>query len=179
MTKQEKFELVDELVEKLQNTDYFYVTDTGGMTVAEINEFRGALFKEGLEYKIVKNTLIAKALERLDADYTEFSEKVLKGVSGIIFSPESGKAPAVVIKDFLKKKKDAQKPALKGASIDSAMFIGSEHLDALTSIKSKAELLGDIITLLQSPAKNVISGLQSGGNTISGLLKALEEREAA
>lgn len=176
MTKQEKIALVDKLVERLENTDYFYVTDTGGMTVAEINEFRGALFKKGLDYKIVKNKLIAKALERLDADYTEFSEQVLKGTSGIIFSPESGKEPAVVIKDFLKKKKGAEKPLLKGASIDSAVYIGSEHLDALTSIKSKDELLGDIITLLQSPAKNVISSLQSGGNTISGLIKALEER---
>lgn len=179
MTKQEKIELVDGLTEKLQNTDYFYIADTGGMTVAEINDFRRACFKEGLEYKIVKNTLISKALERLDTDYAELSEKALKGTSGIIFSPESGKAPAVVIKNFLKKNKKAEKPALKAASIDSAVYIGAEHLEALSNIKSKAELIGDVITLLQSPAKNVIGALQSGGNTISGLLKALEERGEA
>lgn len=178
MTKQEKFALVDELAEKLKNTDYFYITDTGGMSVAQINDFRRACFNSGLEYKIVKNKLIAKALERLDADYTQFSEEVLKGVSGIVFSPESGKAPATVIKEFVKKNK-TEKPALKGASIDSSVFIGPEHLEALSKIKSKAELLGDIITLLQSPAKSVLGALNSGGNTLSGLLKALEERDAA
>ena len=178
MTKQEKIALVDELTEKLQNTDYFYITDTGGMNVSEINDFRHACFNQGLEYKIVKNTLIGKALERLDTDYAEFSEKVLKGTSGIVFSPESGKAPAVVISDYLKKKK-SEKPLLKGASIDSAVYIGSEHLESLTKIKSKAELIGDVITLLQSPAKNVISGLKGSGDTISGLLKALEERGEA
>lgn len=178
MNKQEKYALVDALFEKLQNTNYFYITDTSGMSVAQINDFRGACFKKGLEYKVVKNTLIAKALERLDTDYTEFSDKVLKGFSGIIFSPESGKAPAEVIKDFTKKNK-SEKPALKGASIDTALFIGAEHLNTLSEIKSKDELLGEVISLLQSPATNVLGALQSGGHTISGILKTLEERGEA
>jgi large subunit ribosomal protein L10 len=178
MTKQEKYALVDALVDKLQNTNYFYITDTSGMSVAQINDFRGACFKKGLEYRVVKNKLIAKALERLDTDYTEFSEKVLKGFSGIIFSTESGKVPAEVIKDFTKKSK-LDKPALKGASIDSAIFIGAEHLDTLSKIKSKEELLGEVIGLLQSPITNVLGALQSGGHTISGILKTLEERGEA
>ena len=180
MTKEEKYALVDELSEKLANTDYFYIADTAGMTVAQMNEFRGMCFNAGLEYKVVKNTLIAKALERLDneADYTEFNDNVLKGTSGIIFSPEAANAPAKVLKEF-KKKSGWDKDLLKGASIDAALFVGAEHLEALSNLKSKAELIGDIIGLLQSPINNVVGALQSGGQTITGLLKALEERDAA
>lgn len=180
MTKQEKYALVDGLVEKLAETDYFYIADTSGMTVAQINNFRGMCFNEGLEYKIVKNTLISKALERLenDADYSQFNDSVLKGTSGIIFSKEAANAPAKVLKKF-KKDTGWEKDLLKGASIDGALFIGADQLEALSNIKSKGELIGDIIGLLQSPAKNVISALQSGGDTLAGLLKALEEREAA
>ncbi len=177
MTREEKQQLVGELSEKLASTDYFYVTDASGLTVAEINDFRRLCFESGLEYRVVKNTLISKALESLETDYTEFSEKVLKGFSGIIFSPEIGNAPAKVIKDY-HKKSSKEKPELKGASIDSDVFIGSENLDMLSKLKSKDELLGEVIGLLQSPAKNVISALQSGGQTISGLLKALEEKSA-
>ncbi|MBT29758.1 MAG: 50S ribosomal protein L10 [Thalassobius sp.] len=175
MTREEKHQLVGELSEKLANTDYFYIADASGLTVSEINDFRKMCFEKGLEYRVVKNTLISKALETLDTDYTEFSEKVLKGFSGIIFSPEVGNAPAKVLKDF-QKANGSDKPAFKGASIDSDVFIGSENLDLLSKLKSKDELLGDIIGLLQSPAKNVISALQSGGQTISGLLKSLEEK---
>lgn len=180
MTREEKHALVDGLSEKLANTDYFYIADTSGMSVAQMSEFRGMCFKAGLEYKVVKNTLIAKALERLesDADYTEFNDKVLKGTSGIIFSPEAANAPAKVLKEFKKKTKWGN-DLLKGASIDSALFIGAEHLESLSELKSKAELIGDIIGLLQSPINNVLGSLQSGGQTISGLLKTLEEREAA
>lgn len=175
MTREEKQQLVGELSDKLSNTDYFYVTDASGLTVAQINDFRRMCFEKGLEYRVVKNTLIGKALETLDADYAEFSESVLKGFSGIIFSPEVGNAPAKLLKDF-HKKSNLDKPSLKGASIDSDVFIGADNLDLLSKLKSKDELLGEIIGLLQSPAKNVISALQSGGQTISGLLKSLEER---
>jgi len=179
MTKEEKYALVDELAEKLSGIDYFYVTDTSGMSVAQINDFRRTCFSKGLEYKVVKNTLIAKALERQTkgVDYTEFTNKVLKGTSGIIFSPESGNLPAKVIKDFLKAKK-ATKPLLKGASVDGAIFIGVDNLETLATLKSKNELIGDVIGLLQSPMQSVIGGLQSGGQTIAGLLKTLEERAA-
>lgn len=175
MTREEKGALIDDLTEKLKNTPYFYIADSSGMKVSEINEFRRICFKKGLEYRIVKNTLIRKALENLDTDYSSFDEKVLKGVSGILFSPEIGNAPAKAIKEF--RKKDKKKPVFKGASIDTGLFIGEEHLDALSELKSKDELLGDIISLLQSPAKNVISALQSGQHKLAGIIKTLSEKE--
>ncbi len=176
MTREEKGTLIDDLAEKLRNTSYFYVADTGGLSVKEINEFRAMCFQRGIEYKIFKNTLIRKALEQLDADYGSFND-VLKGTSGIMFSTETSNAPAKVIKEYLKKVKGAEKPALKAASIDSDLFIGGEHLDMLSSLKSREELLGEVITLLQSPAKNVISALQSGKTKLAGIVKTLSERE--
>ena len=178
MTREDKGVLIDELTEQLRNTDFFYVADTGGLSVAQINEFREMCFKRGIEYRIVKNTLIKKALDQLDTDYSSFDE-VLKGVSGIMFSPEVSNAPAKVIKEFRKKDKKLTKPELKGASIDSALFIGSQHLDTLSELKSKTELIGEIIGLLQSPAKNVLGALKSGKHTIAGLVKTLSEREEA
>ena len=178
MTKEEKGVLIDDLAEKLKNTTHFYIADTGGLSVKQINEFREMCFKRGIEYRIVKNTLIRKALDRLDTDYSSFDE-VLKGTSGIMFSPEVSNAPAKVIKEYRKKDKELTKPEFKGASIDSDLFVGSEHLDMLSSLKSKEELIGEVIGLLQSPAKNVISALKSGQHTIAGLVKTLSEREEA
>ncbi|MEN7548254.1 50S ribosomal protein L10 [Rapidithrix thailandica] len=179
MTKEEKKQLVGKLSEKLSNTDYFYITDASGMTVAEINDFRSLCFEKGVEYRVVKNTLIQKALETLETDYTDFNNNVLKGFSGIMFSPEVGNLPAKILKEYRKKsgKKDDPRPLLKGASIDSDLFIGDENLDTLSNLKSKQELIGEIIGLLQSPAKNVVSALQSGGDTLAGLVKTLAERE--
>jgi len=179
MTKDEKYTLVDELTEKFKNINYFYITDTSGMSVAKINKFRRFLFEKGLEYQIAKNTLILKALERANpgVDYSEFRDKVLRGFSGIIFSPESGNLPGKALKQYLKQN-PGDKPALKGASVDTALFIGADNLDALSTLKSKNELIGDIILMLQSPAQQVIGALQSAGQTLSGVLKTLEEREA-
>lgn len=176
MTREEKVQLVEELTDKLSATDYFYITDASGMTVAQINSFRKMCFDKGLEYKVFKNTLVRKALENLETDYNDFSDAVLKGFTGIIFSPEAGNLPAKLLKDF-RKKSGLQKPLLKGASIDTATYIGEDQLETLTTIKSKFELIADVIGLLQSPAKNVISGLQSGGQKLSGILKTLSERE--
>ncbi|HYG41094.1 MAG TPA: 50S ribosomal protein L10 [Cytophagales bacterium] len=178
MTKEEKGQIIDELSQKFANNQYFYITDASGMTVAQVNTLRRVCFENGVEYLVVKNTLIQKALESLDTktDFADFNAKVLKGFSGILFSSESGKTPAKVIKDF-RKKIDSQKPILKGASIDYDLFIGNESLDTLLTLKSKNELIGEIIGLLQSPAKNVISALQSGGNKLGGILKTLSERE--
>lgn len=176
MTKEEKGLIIDELSNKFEENSNFYITDASGLTVAQINAFRKLCFEAGIEYGVYKNTLIQKALEKLDADYTEFYDTVLKGFSGIIFSKEAANTPAKVIKDFRKSgKKD--KPMLKGASIDHDLFIGEEHLTMLAELKSKTELIGEIIGLLQSPAKNVISALQSGGGTLAGLVKTLSERE--
>jgi len=177
MTREEKGILIENLTEKLKNTPYFYIADTSGMTVSEINDFRRICFKKGLEYRIVKNTLIRKALENMETDYSPFNESALKGTSGILFSPEVGNAPAKAIKEYRKKDKNLKKPLLKGASIEASLFIGDEHLDALSELKSKDELLGEIITLLQSPAKNVVSALQSSKNKLAGIIKTLSDKE--
>ncbi|MBC5774104.1 50S ribosomal protein L10 [Pontibacter sp. KCTC 32443] len=174
MTREEKEIIVQDLSEKLANTNYFYITDASTMTVASINQFRRMAFDRGLEYKVYKNTLIKKALDTLEADTTAL-EGVLKGSSGILFSPETGNAPAKLIKDF--RKKGHTLPLLKGAFIDSGIYVGENQLDTLATIKSKFELIGDVIALLQSPAKNVISGLQGGGNKLAGILKTLSEKE--
>lgn len=175
MTREEKAQVIAGLTEKLQQTDHFYITDTSGLSVAEINKFRGMCFNKGIEYKVVKNTLIKKALENLEGDYSEMSN-ALKGFSGIMFINENANVPAKVIKDFKKDDKN-QRPKFKAASIDSDIFIGEDQLDALSKLKSKQELIGDVIALLQSPAKNVISALQSGEHILAGLVKTLSERE--
>ena len=176
MTREEKGHIIEEFSSRLEENSNFYITDASGLTVEQINAFRKLCFDAGVEYGVYKNTLIQKALEKLDADYTEFTETVLKGFSGIIFSKELANTPAKVIKDF-RKSDGGEKPTLKGASIDHDLFVGEEHLKMLADLKSKNELIGEIIGLLQSPAKNVISALQSGGGTLAGLVKTLSERE--
>jgi large subunit ribosomal protein L10 len=174
MTREEKAQIIDELAEKFANHAHFYITDAGGFTVAQINNFRRLCFKNGVEYRVYKNTLIRKALEKQEG--TDFSPlfKTLHGFSGVIFSKESGNVPAKVIQEF--RVKMAGKPGLKAASISSDLFIGDENLKMLAELKSKNELIGEVIGLLQSPAKNVISALQSGKHTVAGLLKTLESR---
>lgn len=175
MTRQDKAQLISDLTEKFKETDHFYIADTSGLTVAEINKFREMCFNKGVEYKLVKNTLIKKALENVDGDFSSLDE-VLKGTSGIMFVNEVANAPAKIIKDF-KKEDPQQRPKFKAASIDSDLFIGEDQLSALASLKSKQELIGDIITLLQSPAKNVLTLLQSGEHKLAGIVKTLSERE--
>ncbi|MDX5348088.1 MAG: 50S ribosomal protein L10 [Hymenobacteraceae bacterium] len=174
MTREDKKQIVQDLSEKLASTNFFYITDASTMTVASINQFRRMCFERGLEYKVYKNSLIKKALEALDADTTAL-EDVLKGSSGILFGTESGSAPARLIKDF--RKKGNALPTLKGAYIDTDLFIGENQLETLSKIKSKEELIGEIIGLLQSPAKNVVSALQSSGGKLAGILKTLSEKE--
>jgi large subunit ribosomal protein L10 len=174
MTREEKAQIIDELSTKFAENSHFYITDATGFTVEQVNNFRRLCFKSGVEYRVYKNTLIQKALEKQEGtDYSPLFE-TLRGFSGVIFSKESGNAPAKVIQEF-RKKLDG-KPVLKAASIDSALFIGDENVKTLSELKSKNELIGDVISLLQSPAKNVLSALLSGKNTVAGLVKALEER---
>lgn len=176
MTREEKAQVIEELSEKFKKVPFFYILDGTGMTVEQVNKFRRLCFKEGFEYKVAKNTLIYKALETTGVDYTELKDKVLKGFSGVLFSTEAPNTPAKMLKKYFSE--GNEKPALKAASIDTAVFIGADQLDTLAALKSKKELVGDIIGLLQSPAKNVVSALQSGSNTIAGLVKALSERES-
>jgi large subunit ribosomal protein L10 len=174
MTRDEKAQIIEELSQKFADHAHFYITDAGGLTVAQINAFRRLCFKSGIEYKVYKNTLIRKALERQEgADYSPIFG-TLHGFSGVLFSKEAGNLPARVIKEFRKKLEG--KPVLKAASIDSDFFIGEENLNTLSDLKSKNELIGEVISILQSPAKNVLSALLSGKHTVAGLVKALEER---
>jgi large subunit ribosomal protein L10 len=176
MTREDKTQVIDELVERFSNNTHFYFTDASGLSVANVNKFRRLCFTRGVQYGVYKNSLVKKALERLDTDYTDFNDKVLRGFTGIIFSPENGNLPAKLIKEF-RKSSAGDKPLLKGASIDTDLFIGENQLDALSNLKSKVELIGEVIALLQSPAKNVISALESGKHTLAGLVKTLSERE--
>jgi large subunit ribosomal protein L10 len=173
MTRQEKQDVIQEITDRINSAQYFYITDTSGLSVGQVNTFREKCFKSGVEYKVYKNTLIQKAFEQVEGDFSELQD-VLKGFSGIMWSPEVGNAPAKVIKEL---RKQWDKPVLKGASIDTAFYIGDEHVKSLSELKSKDELIGEVISLLQSPAKNVISSLQSGKNTLAGLVKTLSERE--
>jgi len=143
-----------------------------------VNAFRRTCFERGIEYKVYKNTLIAKALENLDADYSKLADGALKGFSGILFSKETSNLPAKVLLDFRKKQGNKEyRPVFKGAGIDSDVFLGEANLEVLATLKSKEELIGELIGLLQSPAKNLVSALQSGQNNITGVLKTLAERD--
>ena len=159
MTREEKEKIIEGLSQKFSENAHFYVTDASGFTVEQINNFRRACFKSGIEYKVYKNTLIQKALERQNGvDYSPVF-KVLTGFSGIMFSKETGNAPAKILKEYRKKMEG--KPVLKAASIKSELYIGDENLNTLADLKSKNELIGEIISMLQAPARNIISALQN------------------
>jgi len=171
MNKEEKHELVLALTEQMKEYGNFYITDTSDLTVAKINHIRRQCFESDITMQVAKNSLIKKAMEGVGGDFSSVHD-VLKGSSSILFS-KSSTAPAKLIKQLRKK---GEKPILKAAYIDSAIFIGDNQLDTLINLKSKEQLIGEIIGLLQSPAKNVISGLQSGGNILAGVVKTLQER---
>ena len=171
MNKEEKHELVQALTEQMKAYGNFYITDTSDLTVAKVNHIRRQCFESDITMQVAKNSLIKKAMEAAGGDFSPIYD-VLKGSSSILFS-KSATAPAKLIKQLRKK---SDKPILKAAYIDSAIFIGDKQLDTLINLKSKEQLIGEIIGLLQSPAKNVISGLQSGGNKLAGIVKTLQER---
>ncbi len=177
MTKAEKTSVIEELAEKFVDSKYFYITDCSELNVETINDLRRACFKEDIQLKVVKNTLIRKALERAaDKNEENYDDvyNILKGSSALMFT-ETGNAPAKLIKKF---REENDKPLLKAAFVESEIYVGDNQIDSLINIKSKEELIGDVMLLLQSPIKNLVGSLQSGSNTIGGLLKALEERGA-
>ncbi|REE82817.1 large subunit ribosomal protein L10 [Lutibacter oceani] len=172
MTREEKSQVIEALTTKLTESNIIYLADISGLNALDTSNLRRACFKANIKLAVVKNTLLSKAMAKSDKDFGDLPES-LKGNTSLMIS-ETGNAPAKLIKEFRKKSK---KPVLKGAYIEEAIYVGDDQLDALVNIKSKEELIGDIITLLQSPAKNVISALQSGGNKLSGILTTLSEKE--
>jgi len=172
MKREEKDVIIGEIAELLNKYPNVYITDTSTLTVDKTNQLRRLCFSKGVKMLVAKNSLIQKAMERHDADSFNGIFTALKGTSALMFS-ETGNVPAKVIKEFRKK---GDRPLLKGAYIDTAIFLGDNQIDTLAMIKSKNELIGDIIALLQSPAKNVISGLNSAGGKLAGIVKTLSER---
>lgn len=172
MTREDKSKVIEELTTQLADNPHIYLTDISGLNAKNTSELRRACFKAGIRMAVVKNTLLEKAMEASEKDFGELPS-VLKGNTSVMYS-ETGNAPAKVIKAFRKK---SDKPLLKGAFIEEAIYIGDEQLDVLVDIKSREELIGDIVGLLQSPAKNVISALKSSGGKLAGILKTLSEKE--
>lgn len=172
MKREDKYQIIESLTEKLKDSEFFYLTDTSELDVETINKLRRLCFRRNVSLQVVKNTLLKKAMEQSEKDFQPLFE-VLKGATSIMFT-DTGNVPARLIKEF---RKSSPKPILKGAYIQESFYIGDHMLDTLSAVKSKEELIGDLIGLLQSPARNVISALQSGGNTIAGVVKTLSERE--
>ncbi|RZV63188.1 MAG: 50S ribosomal protein L10 [Flavobacteriaceae bacterium] len=172
MTREEKAQVIEELTGQLADNAKIYLADISGLNAGATSDLRRACFKANVSLAVVKNTLLEKAMEASDKDFGDLPT-VLKGNTSVMYA-EAGNAPAKVIKTFRKK---SERPLLKGAFIEEAIYLGDDQLDILVDIKSKEELIGEIITLLQSPAKNVISALQSSGGKLSGILKTLSQKE--
>ena len=173
MKKENKDQVIVALTEELKLANNLYITDISNLNVETTNALRRMCFKRNIKLTVVKNTLLKKAMESSEKDFTTLYP-VLKGGTSFMIC-ETANVPALLIKEFRKSNK-IDKPILKGAYIMESTYIGNDQLDVLASLKSKNELIGDIIGLLQSPAKNVISALQSGGHTISGIVKTLSEK---
>ena len=169
MRKEDKGVIIGQLADTVKQYGHFYLVDTTAMDAAATAELRKKCFKAGIKLVVVKNTLLHKALESLDTDFSPLYGS-LKGTTSVMFS-EVANAPAKLLKDY----KNGV-PSLKAAYAEEGFYVGADQLDALATIKSKNEVIADIVALLQSPAKNVISALQSGGNTLHGVLKTLGER---
>jgi len=170
MTREEKSKVIERLTTELAENTNIYMTDVSGLDASETSKLRRACFKTNIKLSVVKNTLLSKAMESSEKDFGNLDE-VLVGNTALMYS-EVGNSPAKLIKQFRKK---SERPLLKGASIEDAIYVGDDQVEFLANIKSREELIGEVITLLQSPAKNVISALQSSGSTISGVLKTLSE----
>jgi large subunit ribosomal protein L10 len=173
MRKEKKNQLVDSIAEQLNNSPTIYITDISDLNAETTSNLRRLCFKRDIKLVVVKNTLLKRAMEKSDKNLAELYV-ALKGSTSLMFA-ESGNAPAKLIKEFRKK---SDKPYLKGAYVEEVSYLGNDQLEMLVNIKTKNELIADVIALLQSPAKQVISGLQSGGQKLTGILKALSEKAA-
>lgn len=174
MRKDQKEQIIDVMAAQLEQTPNFYITDIAGLNAEDTSSLRRACYEQGVKLVVVKNTLFKRAIETKSCEDAKVLFPTLEGPSAIMFS-ETANAPAKVIKEFASK---LGKPVLKGALVQECAYVGAENLETLVSIKSREELIGDIITLLQSPAKNVISALKSSAeDKIAGLVKTLSEKE--
>ena len=173
MTRDEKNQIIDSLVETLSEYSSFYITDISALPSEKTSSLRRLCYNRQVRLKVAKNSLIAKALGKIEGDFSGILPS-LKGSSAIM-TAEFPNVPAKLIKEF---RKASDKPVLKSAYIDGGAFVGDQQLESLAALKSKEELIGDIIGLLQSPAKNVISGHKVQGGKIAGILKTQEERAA-
>ena len=174
MHKEDKGQIIDSLVEKINSHPHLYITDTSGLNAENTSALRRLCFERGIKLVVAKNTLLKKALERANGNYEDLYG-VLKTPTAVMFS-EEGSTPAKLIKEFRKKTK-LERPALKAAYVEESVYVGAEMLDTLVTIKTKYELIGDVVALLQSPAKNVLSALQSGKHILAGLVKTLQDKE--
>ena len=171
MTREEKKQAIEDLTVELSEVKNLYLTDIAGLNSAETSALRRLCFKSNVKLSVVKNTLLSKAMEGSKRDFGDLKD-ILKGNTSLMFS-EVGNAPAKIIKDFRKK---SEKPSLKGAFVEESIYIGDDQIPILVSLKSKEEVIGEIISLLQSPTKKIISSLKSGGGKISGILKTLSNK---
>ena len=171
MNKAEKIKVIDDLSSNLSESKNLYLTDISGLNASQTSDLRRACYKSEIKLSVVKNTMLHRAIETSDKDFGEITS-VLKGNTSIMFS-ESGNGPAKIIKEFRKKN---DKPILKAAFIEEAIYIGDDQLDILVAIKSREELIGEVVGLLKSPIQNLVSALNAGGNNLSGVLKTLSER---
>ena len=171
MTKQEKSDYIKDLTNQLAEATNFYLTDISGLDAGMTSDLRRACYKANVKLSVTKNSFLEKAMQASKRDFGELTS-VLKGNTSVMYS-DVGNAPAKVIKTFRKK---SERPLLKGAFIEEDVYIGDEQLNILVDIKSKEELIGEVVTLLQSPAKNLISALKSGGGKISGIIKTLSKK---
>lgn len=173
MKKEDKAIIIDKIAATLKEYNCFYLVETSGLDAEKTSNLRRACSKADIKLMVVKNTLLHKALETLDGDFTELYP-ALAGPTSVMFS-NVGNAPAKLLKDFVKK--DDVLPALKAAYVEETVYFGADQLDTLASIKSKNELIADVVALLQSPAKNVVSALTSGGSKLHGILETLSKKE--
>lgn len=175
MRKEDKAIIIDKIADTLKQYSCFYLVETAGLNAEKTSDLRRACNAADIKLLVVKNTLLHKALEKIEGDYSELYP-CLEGATSVMFS-NVGNAPAKLIKDVLKKNKDAALPRLKAAYVEETVYVGADQLDTLASIKSKNELIADVIALLQSPAKNVVSALTSGGTKLHGILETLSKKE--
>jgi len=173
MKKEDKSAIIKQLESTLKEYAHFYLTDIAGMNAAQTTELRRVCFKENIKLVVVKNTLLKAALGNSSVDFSELNGSLVQETA--VMLSNAGSAPAKVIFDFSKKSK-TKKPLLKAAYVEESFYIGADQMETLLHVKSKNELIADVIALLQSPAKTVVSALQSGGSTIHGVLKTLSER---